>query len=189
MSATSTPRSSPEQFPYTAFAIRARLPLMGETDLARLRSCLGRFATGVAVVAFDGPDGRHGLTINSFTSVSMRPPLVLASVARRARAHDVLEGRPFSISILGAEQESVARCFAGGPPTDVHWVEGEVAPRIAGALASMECRPWRSYDGGDHTLFLGEVVAFEHRDGDALGYHVSGFTTIAESVLGVEHLI
>ena len=53
----------------------------------------------------------------------------------------------------------------------------------------MECRPWRSYDGGDHTLFLGEVVAFEHRDGDALGYHVSGFTTIAESVLGVEHLI
>ena len=78
---------------------------MGEHDLARLRTALGRFATGVAVVAFDGPDGRHGMTINSFTSVSMRPPLVLASVARKARAHDALEGQPFSISILGAEQE------------------------------------------------------------------------------------
>jgi flavin reductase (DIM6/NTAB) family NADH-FMN oxidoreductase RutF len=110
-------------------------------------------------------------------------------VARKARAHDALEGQPFSISILGAEQEDVARCFAGGPAVDVHWVEGEAAPHVAGALASMECRPWRSYDGGDHTLFLGEVVAFEHRDGDALGYHASGFTTIAESVLGYEHLI
>jgi flavin reductase (DIM6/NTAB) family NADH-FMN oxidoreductase RutF len=119
----------------------------------------------------------------------MRPPLVLASVARKARAHDALEGQPFSISILGAEQEGVARCFAGGPAVDVHWLDGEVAPRIAGALASMECRPWRSYDGGDHTLYLGEVVAFDHRDGDALGYHASGFTTIAESVLGYEHLI
>jgi flavin reductase len=162
---------------------------MGEDDVARLRTCLGRFATGVAIVAFDGPGGGHGLTVNSFTSVSMRPPLVLASVAKRARAHDALEGRPFSISILGAEQEAVARCFAGGPAIDVHWIEGGVAPRVAGALASMECTPWRCYDGGDHTLFLGEVVAFEHRDGDALGYHASGFTTIGEQALGFEHLI
>jgi flavin reductase len=162
---------------------------MGENDLARLRTCLGRFATGVAVVAFDGPDGRHGLTINSFTSVSMQPPLVLASVARKARAHDALEGRPFSINILGAEQEGIARGFAGGPRIDIHWVEGEVAPRIAGALAWLECRPWRAYDGGDHTLFVGEVVHHDFRDGDALGYHASGFTTIAEQALGIEHLI
>jgi flavin reductase (DIM6/NTAB) family NADH-FMN oxidoreductase RutF len=162
---------------------------MGEDDVVRLRTTLGRFATGVAVVAFDGPDGRHGLTINSFTSVSMRPPLVLASVARRAKAHDALAGRPFSISILGAEQEAVARCFAGGPPVDVTWVEGEVAPRIAGALASMECRPWQAYDGGDHTLYVGEVVAFDHRDGDALAYHASGFTIIGERALEHEHLI
>ena len=162
---------------------------MGENDVARLRTCLGRFATGVAVVAFDRPDGRHGLTVNSFTSVSMRPPLVLASVAKRARAHDALRDRPFSISILGAEQEAIARCFAGGPRLDVVWAEGTAAPHIAGALAWLECTPWRAYDGGDHTLFLGEVVAFDHRDGDALGYHASGFTTIAELALGYEHLI
>jgi flavin reductase len=162
---------------------------MGEHDLARLRTALGRFATGVAVVAFDGPDGRHGMTINSFTSVSMRPPLVLASVARKARAHDALEGQPFSISILGAEQEGVARCFAGGPAVDVHWLEGEVAPRIAGALASMECRPWRSYDGGDHTLYLGEVVNFDYRAGDALGFVNGQFTTIPEYLLGHEALL
>jgi len=162
---------------------------VGANDAARLRTCLGRFATGVAVVAFDGPDGRRGLTINSFTSVSMDPPLVLASVARRSKSHDALAGRPFSISILGGEQEAVARCFAGGPAVDVDWHEGEVAPRIAGALAWMECRPWQAYDGGDHTLYLGEVAAFDFRDGAALAYHASGFTTIAEDVLGVEHLI
>ena len=56
-----------------------------------LRSCLGRFATGVVVVTFDGPDGRRGITVTSFTAVSMDPPLVLVSVARRAGSHDVLK--------------------------------------------------------------------------------------------------
>jgi flavin reductase (DIM6/NTAB) family NADH-FMN oxidoreductase RutF len=56
-------------------------------------------------------------------------------------------------------------------------------------LAHLECRPWRDYEGGDHTLFLGEVVDFDYRDGDALGYHSSGFTSIADVQLGIEDLI
>jgi flavin reductase (DIM6/NTAB) family NADH-FMN oxidoreductase RutF len=154
-----------------------------------LRSCLARFATGVAVVTFDSPGGRRGITVNSFTSVSLEPPLVLVSVAKRASAHDALSGRPFCVNVLGAEQEALARTFASGPQTGVQWVEGEHAPRLPGVLANLECTPWREYDGGDHTLYLGEVQGFEYRDGAALGYLSSSFQTIAEQELGVEYLI
>lgn len=159
------------------------------THRQRLRSCLGRFATGVAVVTFDGSDGRHGLTVNSFTSVSLHPPLVLVSLAKATKAHDAIAGRPFTVNVLGAEQEAIARHFAGGDEIALTWLEGEHAPRLAGVLAHIECRPWRVYDGGDHSLCLGEVVDFDHRDGDALGYVGSRFTTIAEPLFGVEYLI
>lgn len=155
-----------------------------------LRSCLGRFATGVAVVSFAGPDGPRGITVNSFTSVSLQPPLVLVSVARAARSHDLLIGQPFSVNVLGAEQEQLARCFAGEPPTDSpRWIEGEHAPRLDNVLAYLECRPWRDYGGGDHTLFLGEVAGFGYRDGGALAYVTNTFTPIPESQLGQEYLI
>jgi flavin reductase (DIM6/NTAB) family NADH-FMN oxidoreductase RutF len=154
-----------------------------------LRSCLGRFATGVAVITFDSEHDRHGITVNSFTSVSLDPPLVLVSVDRRARSHDLLHDRAFTVNVLGAEQEGLARRFAGGSDTEPHWIESDQAPRLAGVLAHLECQPWRAYDGGDHTLFLGEVVGFDFRDGDALAYHTSRFTTVAEELLGHEHLI
>jgi flavin reductase (DIM6/NTAB) family NADH-FMN oxidoreductase RutF len=154
-----------------------------------LRACLGRFATGVAVVTFDTADGRHGITVNSFTSVSLDPPLVLVSVGKRARSHDLLRDRPFTVNVLGAEQEHVARCFAGGPPAELLWIDGEHAPRLGGVLAHLECRPWRAYDAGDHTLYLGEVAAFDYREGDALAFLTSRFTVLAEERLGHEHLI
>lgn len=156
-----------------------------------LRSCLGRFATGVAVVTFRSDDGPRGITVNSFTSVSMSPPLVLVSVARAARSHDALRGRPFCVNVLGAEQEPVARLFAGSAAdaATAVWHDGAIAPRLAGVLAHLECQPWRDYDGGDHTLFLGEVAGFDYRDGDALGYHSSRFTSIADEQLGIEDLI
>ena len=138
-----------------------------------LRSCLGRFATGVVIVTFDTPEGRRGITVNSFTSVSMDPPLVLVSVAKKARSHDVLQGRPFCVNVLGAEQEAIARQFAGTGKGEAFWAEGADVPRLAGVLAHLECRPWRHYEAGDHTLFLGEVVDFAYRDGAALGFHAS----------------
>lgn len=154
-----------------------------------LRSCLGRFATGVAVVTFLVDDEPRGLTVNSFTSVSMSPALVLVSVARAARSHDALRGRAFCVNVLGAEQEPIARLFAGSGTGAAVWHEGPIAPRLAGALAHLDCRPWRDYDGGDHTLFLGEVVDFGYRDGDALAYHSGRFTAITDVPLGVEALM
>ena len=154
-----------------------------------LRSCLGRFATGVVVVTFDASDGYRGITVNSFTSVSMDPPLVLVSVACRARSHDALKGQPFCVNVLGAEQEAVARQFAGTGDGTAVWVDDAAVPRLAGVLAHLECRPWRDYEGGDHTLFLGEVGGFDYRDGAALGFHTSGFTAITDVQLGIEDLI
>lgn len=158
------------------------------------RGSLGRFATGVAIVTFDGAvrDGhskRHGLTVNSFTSVSMEPPLVLVSIARSTKAHDELAGRPFTVNILGAEQQKLAMHFAGRPSRDPQWVEGSVAPRLSNVLSFFECTPWAAYDGGDHTLYLGEVIDFNYRRGDALAFSNSSFTTIPESQLGIEDLL
>lgn len=153
------------------------------------RGSLGRFATGVAIVTFDGATKRHGITVNSFTSVSLDPPLVLVSIARHTRAHDELGGRPFSVNILGAEQEALARHFAGQPGVEPVWVESPLAPRLARVLAYFECKPWAAYDGGDHTLYLGEVVDFGYRSGDALAFANGRFTTIPESQLGVEDLL
>ncbi|MFW0796283.1 flavin reductase family protein [Gordonia sp. CPCC 205515] len=148
------------------------------------RSSLGRFATGVAVVTFDGlVDGgvkRHGLTVNSFTSVSMDPPLVLVSIQQSVRAHALLLDRPFTVNVLGAEQRDTALHFAGRPNDDPRWVEGVHAPRLTDAASWFECMPWAQYDGGDHTLFVGKVENFAHRRGDCLGFVDGGFVTIPD---------
>ncbi len=155
-----------------------------------LRSCLGRFATGVVVVTFDSEDGPRGITVNSFTSVSMDPPLVLVSVARRASAHHALFDRTFCVNVLAGDQEALARHFAGSRDVDVAWARHDGVPRLPGVLAHLECRPWRTYDGGDHTLFIGEVVDYDYRDGDALAFHGSQFTRIADDdQLGIEYLL
>jgi len=158
---------------------------------AALRSCLGRFVTGVAVVTFDDADGPRGITVNSFTSVSMEPPLILVSIAKTARSHDALaQAIPFTVNVLGAEQEALARRFVrGGEELPVRWLEGSSPPRLLGTLAHFQCAPWRSYDAGDHTLLLGEVVDFDSREGDALGFFTSRFMPVAELRLGHEELI
>jgi flavin reductase (DIM6/NTAB) family NADH-FMN oxidoreductase RutF len=176
----SKPRSQPQR----SVAGRASAPRSHH-----FRGSLGRFATGVAIVTFDGATKRHGITVNSFTSVSMEPPLVLVSIARSTKAHDELAGRPFAVNILGAEQRQLAMHFAGWPGAEPVWVEGGTAPRLSGVLAYFECTPWAAYDGGDHTLYVGEVAAFNYRNGDALAYANSGFTTIPESQLGIEELL
>jgi len=127
-----------------------------------LRSCLSRFVTGVAVVSYQVDDELRGLTVNSFTSVSLDPPLILVSLARTAKALDHLGRVPFTINVLKASQFDVAMHFAGRPRAglQVEWLAGtdDLAPTLKGALATFQCRPWQVYDGGDHVLQLGEVA-------------------------------
>lgn len=140
-------------------------------DHRELRRCLGRFATGVAVVSWASDEGPRGITVNSFTSVSLHPPLVLVSIARSARAHDALRDQPFVVNVLSAEQVALAWQFAGRPQgVAVSWEQNAIGPTLPGALAVIGCRPWRSVEAGDHTLCLGEVVDFSYRVGDGLGF-------------------
>jgi flavin reductase (DIM6/NTAB) family NADH-FMN oxidoreductase RutF len=116
------------------------------------------------------------MTANSLASVSLDPPLVLMCVGRAARMHDNLTAvGSFGVSVLAADQEPVARHFAnrrrpaGLAQFDaIDWRPGRLtgAPLIVGAAAQFECRLWRTYDGGDHTIFLGEILTLHRRAGD-----------------------
>ncbi|SCG43835.1 flavin reductase family protein [Micromonospora coxensis] len=138
------------------------------SDPVQLRRAFGTFATGVTVVTVGG-DCPHGMTANSFTSVSLDPPLVLVCVEQQAIMHrSLLERGQFGVSVLAAHQEPVARHFAnrrrplGAAQFDaVDWAPGRVtgAPLITGALAHFECELWRSYEGGDHTIFVGSLLS------------------------------
>jgi flavin reductase len=127
-----------------------------------LRSCLSRFVTGVAVVSYVADGEPRGVTVNSFTSVSMDPPLILVSLARTAKAAGHLSEIPFTINVLKASQLDIAMQFAGRPrdSLQVTWEASadDLAPVLHGALATFRCRPWQAYDGGDHILQLGQVA-------------------------------
>jgi len=144
-----------------------------EAQAARgpLRTVLGHFATGVTVLAADG-DTPQGMTANSFTSVSLSPPLVLVCVNKTAAIHQtVLDCGSFTVSVLAGHQEGVARHFAdhsrprGRSEFDiVGWspAPNTGAPIIHDALAWIECELVATYDGGDHSIFLGAVLASGH---------------------------
>lgn len=142
-------------------------------DPRALRQCFGRFATGVTVVTYRAGDQVRGATVNSFTSVSIDPPLVLVSLSRTTHAYEAMEGHPFAINVLRADQMDIALQFAGRPRERlrIDWapVAGEDdPPSLAGAVAVFKCTPWQRYDGGDHVLEVGEVSSFTRREGEPL---------------------
>jgi flavin reductase (DIM6/NTAB) family NADH-FMN oxidoreductase RutF len=151
---------------------------------ARLRDVMSRFATGVTVITVGGEQG-GGMTANSFTSVSLAPPLVLCCVVRSARIHQAIPVTgSFGVSVLGADQEDVARYFANKKRPDgpsqfdpVDWFPGRHTgvPLIAGSLAWLECELTELYDGGDHSIFLGSVLDCGSRSGQPLLFFGSGF--------------
>jgi len=160
----------------------------GVPDANRMRRAMGAFATGVTIVTAGG-DTPHGMTANAFTSVSLEPPLVLACVGRNAVMHRILTStNQFGISVLAAHQEPVARHFAnrlrplGLAQFDtVGWHPGPVSgvPLIDGALVHLECGLWRTYDGGDHSIFIGNLLSVEQStDEDALLFFRGRFRDI-----------
>ncbi|ATY85281.1 flavin reductase [Kyrpidia spormannii] len=146
-------------------------------DTRELRYCFGRFATGVTVVTYEFGGEPHGITVNSFTSVSLEPPLLLVSIARQAKACSRLDGAPFVVNVLASHQRAVAMNFAGRPQQDASfaWERGERAPRLSPVLAWMECVPWRRYDGGDHVLYVGEIVGFDYCEDSPLIFFTGNF--------------
>lgn len=145
-------------------------------DQAQLRGVFGQFATGVTVVTATTPTGAHGMTANSFTSVSLSPPLVLICVLRNAAMHRlILDYGCFAVSVLSSRQRALAAHFADRRRAEaedefrlIDWLPGPRTgvPLIRGALAWLECRLTAVYDGGDHSIFLAEVVDLGRTDAD-----------------------
>lgn len=154
-----------------------------------LREAMAQFATGITVVTVAG-DSCHGMTANAFTSVSLTPPLVLCCVKRATRMHEsITSAGSFAVSMLGADQEHLARYFAdwrrpsGLAQFDsVPWVPGPHtgAPLLTGSLAWLECELTEAYDGGDHSIFLGRVLnACRAPEQKALVFYCGTFHRVA----------
>jgi flavin reductase (DIM6/NTAB) family NADH-FMN oxidoreductase RutF len=151
---------------------------------------MAQFATGVSVVGTVDDGIRYGMTVNSLASLSLEPLLLMFGCERDASLHAPLMAvGVWSVSVLTAQQRPVAEWFAkrGRPGVDQydgqHARAGDVtgAPIIDGALAWFECRTWRTYEGGDHTIVVGEVLDLGCRDGDAAGltYFRGGYGSTA----------
>jgi len=155
-------------------------------DETGFRRACGHFATGVAVATVcDAAGAPHGLTVNSFTSVSLRPPLVLVCVDYscailplfRAAGH-------YGISVLSVEQQELSARFAkkGQDRFDgLAWTPGTTGvPLIPEALAHFECAVRQTIEAGDHAVFIAQVVRTTHREGRPLLYYGSGYQRMAE---------
>ena len=151
---------------------------------SQFRHALGQFATGVTVVTAINPaGGLVGLTVSSFNSVSLSPPLVLWSLAVKSGSMAALLAcRHYAINVLSAEQTALANQFATKDIdryAGVHWHPGQHgAPLIEGAVATFECFNRSRHEEGDHIIFVGEVERCSHRDqADPLLYHGGAFYT------------
>jgi flavin reductase (DIM6/NTAB) family NADH-FMN oxidoreductase RutF len=132
------------------------------------RDALGTFATGVTVITADGPEGPVGITANSFSSLSLDPPLVLWSPARSSRRFGVFAGAErFAIHVLAAGQTDIAQHFTrtGDLP------EGGLGP----VLARFDCARHAVHDGGDHAIVVGRVLRVWHAPGAPLVFHAGRF--------------
>jgi flavin reductase len=154
-------------------------------DSKKQRQIMGQFATGVTVVTTDGKAGPHGLTANAIASLSLDPPLVLVAVEKRAHSLDYLtKNGCFAINILRVDQEEISRRFATPGPKDFAGLNittaGTTAPILSDCLAFVDCRVVEILPGGDHEIFVGEIVAGEYHGGEPLLYYAGGYRRIAE---------
>lgn len=149
-------------------------------DSLMMRRTMGRFLTGVAVVTTKSGEEMHGMTINSLTSISLEPPILMISLNFGARTTDaILASGRFAISILGSKQEAIARRFAtrGGE----HFEGGEFdytdsgMPVVKDALSQADCTVVNQYEIGDHQVFFGQVTTCRDRNGSGLAFNAGKF--------------
>lgn len=155
-----------------------------DTDNTRLlRDAFGRFATGVTVVTTHSADGPVGITANSFSSVSLDPPLVLWMPDKGSRRFRYFEAAEhYAIHVLSHHQAEVCNGFVRNAHAFdqlPHRIDDKGVPLIENCLARFECRRFAAYEGGDHLIVLGEVMQAEMRQGDALTFFAGKLGQIA----------
>jgi flavin reductase (DIM6/NTAB) family NADH-FMN oxidoreductase RutF len=151
-------------------------------DSAEFRRIMGHWASSVGIVTTRTPDGRAcGLTANAIASLSLEPLLVLVCVEKDADTHDCIRSMgAFAINILKSDQETLARRFAAWEVDRkfdglAHHTEMTDSPILDDALAWLDCRVHAEHDGGDHTIFVGEVVGGDATEGTPLLYYRGGY--------------
>ena len=143
------------------------MPVEIPLDLRALRNALGRFATGVTIITCVDAQGRAtGLTANSFSALSLEPPLVLWSLRQASTTHAAFAAaKYFAVNVLGESQVDISRRFASGDEgrfADGQWAPGNCgAPLLSGCAAVLECETVSQQTAGDHTLFIGRVLAID----------------------------
>lgn len=163
---------------------------MTDFDPNELRKVLGTFATGVTVITTRAADGTPvGLTANSFNSVSLDPPMVLWSLAKSARSRAAFESATqWAVHILAADQEELANRFATRG-TDkfaglaIDRGAGDI-PLLNGCAARLQCRTSFKYEGGDHVIFVGEVLSVDHTENTPLVFHAGAYAVATRKVYG-----
>jgi flavin reductase (DIM6/NTAB) family NADH-FMN oxidoreductase RutF len=154
-------------------------------DSASFRRALGQFASGVTVVTTRDASGQPlGLTVSSFCSVSLRPPLVLVCIDHRSDASaGMRESGSFAVSVLREDQQDVSRRFASSKRDKFEgfaFTEGPLRlPLVPGALAHIQCRVRSFHDEGDHAVWVGEVLALAAHGGRPLVYHRGSYHHLA----------
>jgi flavin reductase (DIM6/NTAB) family NADH-FMN oxidoreductase RutF len=154
-------------------------------DQRQFRDVLGRFATGVTVVTTTTPEGPLGMTVNSFASVSLEPPLVLWSPARESDRFAAFEAAShFAVHVLPRDAQDLAERFA---QTGSDFVGLETSTGTGGVplldryIARIECRHAARYDGGDHLIVMGEVLRLGVRDLPPLLFHNGAYCGLADA--------
>ena len=160
-------------------ALAAGDPGLVHAELFR-RTC-AHFATGITVVTTVDTGGHpHGLTVNSFSSVSLDPPLVLVSIdLKNATLGHFITSSRFAINVLGEDQEGLSRRFSSTAEKRFHGVEWSTGisgmPLLTGVLAQFECAVVQTFEAGDHAVLIGEVRAARYSEGKPLVFFDSGY--------------
>lgn len=140
------------------------------------RHALGKFASGVTVVTTRAADGHlHGLTVSAFCSVSLNPPMILVCIQKTTGSyHAFQESGAFVVNVLSDSQTEVSNHFASHLEDKFSGIEYENGieniPVLRNCLVNLECRLVNSYDGGDHTIFVGEIEKAHIQEGNPLAY-------------------
>lgn len=148
------------------------------------RRTLARFASGVTVVTTKAADGHlHGLTVSAFCSVSLNPPLILVCIEKKTGSrHAFSESKAFVVNILQENQADVSSRFASHSDdkfSGLDYMLGEdEIPILQNCAANLECRLVNSYDGGDHMIFVGEVIKTHIFEGEPLIYFQGHYRTL-----------
>ena len=147
------------------------------------RTAMGKFATGVTVIATDVEGDVHGMTANAFMSVSLSPKLVVISIGEKAKILEkIKQSQTFSVNFLAADQQELSMIFAGQikEPREVIFDRLDGKPVLAGAIAQIACEVSAEHVEGDHTLFIGRVTDIKLEDAEPLLFFSGRYRTLLE---------